>query len=40
MMEKNSEKIKKKITGLSQLLRTTGHSLAWDNVKLIYMESN
>ena len=33
-------KDKKKITGLSQLVRTTGHSLAWDNVKLIYMESN
>ena len=29
-----------KITGLSQHVKTTGHNIAWDNVKIIYRENN
>ena len=38
--EEKLRKDKKKKTGLSQHLKTTGHSPAWDNVKLIYREGN
>ena len=30
----------KKITGLSQHMKTTGHSPAWDEVRVIYRENN
>ena len=30
----------KKITGLSQHMKTTGHSPAWDDVRIIYSENN
>ena len=30
----------KKITGLSQHMKTTGHSPAWDDVRIIYTENN
>ena len=30
----------KKITGLSQHMKTTGHSPAWDDVRIIYRENN
>ena len=30
----------KKITGLSQHVKTTGHSSAWDDVRIIYRENN
>ena len=30
----------KKITGLSQHVKTTGHSPAWDDVRIIYRENN
>ena len=39
MMEKNLENIKE-ITGLSQHMKTTVHSLAWDDVRIIYRENN
>ena len=29
-----------KITGISQHVKTTGHSPAWDNVRIIYRENN
>ena len=30
----------KKRTGLSQHMKTTGHSPAWDDVRIIYRENN
>ena len=36
--EENSEK-DKKITGLSQHMKTTGHSPVWDDVRIIYREN-
>ena len=30
----------KKITGLSQHMKTTGYSPAWDDVRIIYRENN
>ena len=30
----------KKITGYSQHMKTTGHSTAWDDVRIIYRENN
>ena len=30
----------KKITGLSQYMKTTGHSPAWNDVRIIYRENN
>ena len=37
----DGEKLRKdkKITGLSQHTKTTGHSPAWDNVRIIYREN-
>ena len=39
MMDKNREKIKK-ITGLSQYMKTTGYFPAWVDVRIIYRENN
>ena len=39
MMDKNREKIKK-ITGLSQCMKTTGYFPAWVDVRIIYRENN
>ena len=38
----NGEKSRedKKITGLSQHMKTTDHSPAWDDVRIIYREKN
>ena len=36
--EENSIK-DKKITGLSQHMKTTGHSPVWDDVRIIYREN-
>ena len=30
----------KKITGLSQHMKTTSHSLAWNDVRILYRENN
>ena len=30
----------KKITGFSQHMKTTGHSTAWEDVRMIYRENN
>ena len=30
----------KKITGISQHMKTTGHAPAWNDVKIIYRENN
>ena len=31
---------KQKITGLSQHMKTTGHSPTWDDIRIIYKENN
>ena len=34
------EKIRKKITGFPQHMKTSHHSPAWDDVRIIYRENN
>ena len=40
--EPDGEKLRKdkKITDLSQYMKTTGHSTTWDEVRIIYGENN